>query len=391
MEHKKYLSFRGKNEYTLIRERTEKYGLGKLMFAFMDVEWQKRRDELADLKERCYVENIDQEALLNMQDDSKNYIVLGAYYKALYDELNTLHPFLGQTVDEMLEAAVDEAMNAKYARQMAVDIMLDLFRNYLENKRTTDRLAIFQEEQTSDYSLVEATNELFTRLCTLTEQMAAFKENLLLICGYALDREAENASCKPIERYYDMLTEEYEPLLRVQKAAGLPFMEQRIIWEDDLETEKEDGGLIAHGFYTANDIRTLIFAEFQYMSANNHVISKCQYCKRYFCPHSKASIYCDRLADETSGKACKEFASTDKYLRGVSANEAKVLYGKYRNNYQMRVRRNPEDFSYSDYVAWMDKSKALLKDVRDGRMSLEEFDREIALPTTKEARGNINI
>ena len=326
-----------------------------------------------------------------MQDDSKNYIVLGAYYKALYDELNTLHPFLGQTVDEMLEAAVDEAMNAKYARQMAVDIMLDLFRNYLENKRTTDRLAIFQEEQTRDYSLVEATNELFTRLCTLTEQMAAFKENLLLICGYALDREAENASCKPIERYYDMQTEEYEPLLRVQKAAGLPFMEQRIIWEDDLETEKEDGGLIAHGFYTANDIRTLIFAEFQYMSANNHVISKCQYCKRYFCPHSKASIYCDRLADETSGKACKEFASTDKYLRGVSANEAKVLYGKYRNNYQMRVRRNPEDFSYSDYVAWMDKSKALLKDVRDGRMSLEEFDREIALPTTKEARGNINI
>ena len=312
MEHKKYLSFRGKNEYTLIRERTEKYGLGKLMFAFMDVEWQKRRDELADLKERCYVENIDQEALLNMQDDSKNYIVLGAYYKALYDELNTLHPFLGQTVDEMLEAAVDEAMNAKYARQMAVDIMLDLFRNYLENKRTTDRLAIFQEEQTRDYSLVEATNELFTRLCTLTEQMAAFKENLLLICGYALDREAENASCKPIERYYDMQTEEYEPLLRVQKAAGLPFMEQRIIWEDDLETEKEDGGLIAHGFYTANDIRTLIFAEFQYMSANNHVISKCQYCKRYFRPHSKASIYCDRLADETSGKACKEFASTDK-------------------------------------------------------------------------------
>ena len=86
MEHKKYLSFRGKNEYTLIRERTEKYGLGKLMFAFMDVEWQKRRDELADLKERCYVENIDQEALLNMQDDSKNYIVLGAYYKALYDQ-----------------------------------------------------------------------------------------------------------------------------------------------------------------------------------------------------------------------------------------------------------------------------------------------------------------
>lgn len=209
------------------------------MFAFMDVEWQKRRDELADLKERCYVENIDQEALLNMQDDSKNYIVLGAYYKALYDELNTLHPFLGQTVDEMLEAAVDEAMNAKYARQMAVDIMLDLFRNYLENKRTTDRLAIFQEEQTRDYSLVEATNELFTRLCTLTEQMAAFKENLLLICGYALDREAENASCKPIERYYDMQTEEYEPLLRVQKAAGLPFMEQRIIWEDDLETEKK--------------------------------------------------------------------------------------------------------------------------------------------------------
>ena len=133
MEHKKYLSFRGKNEYTLIRERTEKYGLGKLMFAFMDVDWQKRRDELADLKERCYVENIDQEALLNMQDDSKNYIVLGAYYKALYDELNTLHPFLGQTVDEMLEAAVDEAMNAKYPSPspntaMSPDIMFNASR-----------------------------------------------------------------------------------------------------------------------------------------------------------------------------------------------------------------------------------------------------------------------
>lgn len=391
MEHRKYLSFHGKNEYTLIRERTKQYGLGKLMFAFMDVDWQERRNELERFKERCYVESIDAEALLNTQDDSKNYIVLGAYYKLLYDELKALHPFLGQTVDEMLEAAVDEAMNAKYAHQMAADIMLDLLRNGLENEQTANRLAMFERDEIKDYSLVEATNEFFMRLCALTEQMAAFKADLLLLCAYALDRELKNASDQPIERYYDMQTEQYEPLLRVQKAAKLPFMEQRIISEDDLDAEKEDSGLIAHGFYTANDIRTLIFAEFQYMCANNHVISKCQYCHRYFRPHSKASIYCDRLADEASGKACKEFASADKYLREVSANEAKVLYGKYRNNYQMRVRRSPEDFLYSDYVTWMDRSKALLKDVKDGRISLEDFDREIALPSTKEQRDNSNI
>lgn len=386
MEHRKYLSFYGKNEYTFIREHAEQYGLGKLMFAFWDVNWQDKQKELTKLRKACFVKQIDQDAILDISDNSKNYIVVAAYYKTFYDELNALHPFLGQTIDEMLEETVNNVMPPHYA--VAVDTMLDLFRHSLQDRKTIDRLTIFQEQRTKDFSLVEATNEFLVRLCALTKEMARFKEDLLEICTYALDRESEQSNQKPIERYYSMQEESYQPFIRVQQAAGLPHVEQRVIREDDLESGKDNCVLIAHSFFTAVDIRTLIFAEYQYMCANNHVISKCQYCNRYFRPHSKASIYCDRLADEASGKACKEFASADKYLRQVSANEAKVLYGRYRNSYQMRVRRNPDDFPYSEYAAWMDRATLLLKKVKAGRMSIEEFDRKIALPSTKEARNS---
>ena len=381
MEHKKFLSFQGKNEYTLIRNRVQSYGLGKLRFAFLDVDWHEKEREALALKERSFVEASDHESILDMQDASKNYNIAAEYYKRMYREMSALHPFLAQTVSEMLEDAVNEVLYPQY--QASIEIMFELFQFSMDDPKIAKRMRTYQELNTPDFSLVESTREFVKRLPALCADMAAFKEDLIRIAEIALDREADEAY--PIWRYYEMQEDGFASLLRAQKAAGLPMVEQRILPEDALDGDGE-GYLTFHAFYTARDIRTLIFAEFQYMSANDYVITKCQHCNRYFLPHSKASIYCDRLADPESGKSCKEFASVNKYLWKVSTDQAKKLYNRYRNNYQMRVRRDPEAFPYQGYADWMDSARPLLKEVQAGALSVEEFERRIALPGTKEAR-----
>jgi len=41
---------------------------------------------------------------------------------------------------------------------------------------------------------------------------------------------------------------------------------------------------------------------------------------------------------------------------------------------------------YQGYADWMDSARPLLKEVQAGALSVEEFERRIALPGTKEAR-----
>lgn len=384
MKHNKYLNFQEKTEYTLIQEKLREYSLGSLLFAFLDADWSRWEREAADLKERCHIPNIDDSAYLDTNDSGKNYMIAANYFHKLFHELGTLHPFFPQVIWEMLEDTVSKKFPDQY--ELVITIMLELFMYSIQDETVSARMQVFEEMQTKDVTLVEATNEFLSDFLYFCGEMEQYKQNLLACCAFALDRETKQ---NPIERYYAMQKEGFTPLLQMQKAAPLPLVEQRILQKGTLSDTEENSTLVAHAFYTAMDIRTLIFAEFQYMCANNYSIAKCQHCGQYFLPHSKASIYCDRLADESSGKTCKEAASAIKYLRSVSTDQAKQLYNQYRNNYQMRVRRDPETFPYSDYAAWMDSAHTLLKEVKKGTLSIEEFDKRIALPKTKEIRERL--
>ena len=376
MKHKKYLSFYSKTEYTRIGGDIAKYPVGSLLFAFLDAPWQEYRNQIEEMKQTCLVETPGPKALMNMQDSNKNYNIVSNFYSGLYTHLSHLHPFLGQIVDERLETSFNEVLLPNY--ELVADLMFDLFRNRNSEQGALERMQIFEEMETLDSSLVEATNTFLLHLSELCTDMATFQENLIAICDYALDRDTEHGEQPPIRRCYNMHKEMYQPYVDIKNAVELPQVSQEISQVTSSKT------FVAHAFYTSTDIRALLFSEFQYMAANDLAICKCRYCNRYFLPHSKASIYCERIVDGTDGKKCKEYAASDKYLQSVSRDEAKKRYSLYRNTYQMRVRRDPETFPYREYETWMEQSKALMKKVATGEVSMEEFERRIALPSTKE-------
>ena len=81
MDQTKYLSFNGKSEYIVSGGQVEEYGIGSLLFAFLDADWAKLTDEARDLKRKCYIESIDRETHFNVHDDNRSYMIAAAYYK----------------------------------------------------------------------------------------------------------------------------------------------------------------------------------------------------------------------------------------------------------------------------------------------------------------------
>lgn len=397
MDQTKYLSFNGKSEYIVSGGRVEEYGIGSLLFAFLDADWAMLADEARDLKRKCYIENVDRETYFNVHDEGCSYMIAAAYYKSLVKYLSGLHPFLGQLVDEALSGAVYSALPEKY--DLVHDIAFDLFRNYPNTPESVERMELFIGSSrdafnlpVKDWSLVEVTNALTVRFIELMENMAAFKADMLDMLAFSLDKGGEYADMKPSQRFYLMQASGFAPLVRTEKLIGQNKMlgvEQRILRDGEFKYPEEEitpeliaelkrSTLSAYTFYTSDDVRALVFAEFKHMCLNELGVCKCEYCGRYFLPFSSVSLYCDRVVENSEGKTCKEVAPTEKYFNKRNADAARKLYSRLRNTYHMRCERAPKHYPHEEYYAWMDNAKGLLKEVDAGNLSVEEFEQRVS-------------
>ncbi len=134
--------------------------------------------------------------------------------------------------------------------------------------------------------------------------------------------------------------------------------------------------LDSYTFYTSDDIRALIFLEFEYMCTNNMTIRRCENCGRYFLPFSVVSRYCDRPV-EGKDKTCKDIGAALKFNEKVSGDDIKLAFRRANNAYQMRCRRYPQSYKREDYEAWREAAKALMGEVLAGKISVEEFEKRI--------------
>ena len=134
---------------------------------------------------------------------------------------------------------------------------------------------------------------------------------------------------------------------------------------------------------TAKDLRALLFLSFEYLVSQGYALGRCLNCGRYFVPFSVNTCYCDRPAGE--GRTCKSFAAKANYARKLQEDQARSLYVRLNNTYQMRVRRAPDSYPAEEYHRWRQEAKELLGQVERGGMTCEEYQQKIALP--KRRRG----
>ena len=129
---------------------------------------------------------------------------------------------------------------------------------------------------------------------------------------------------------------------------------------------------------TAKDLRALLFLSFEYLVSQGCALGRCLNCGRYFVPFSVNTCYCDRPAGE--GRTCKSAAAKVNYTKKLRGDQARSLYAKQNNTYQMRVRRSPDRYPEAEYRRWQQQAKALLAAVERGELSWEEFQEKMALP-----------
>ena len=129
---------------------------------------------------------------------------------------------------------------------------------------------------------------------------------------------------------------------------------------------------------TARDLRALLFLSFEYLVSQGYALGRCLNCGRYFVPFSVNTCYCDRPAGE--GRTCKSAAAKVNYTKKLRQDQARSLYAKQNNTYQMRVRRSPDRYPEAEYRLWRQQAKDLLAQAERGELSWEEFQEKMALP-----------
>ena len=129
---------------------------------------------------------------------------------------------------------------------------------------------------------------------------------------------------------------------------------------------------------TAKDLRALLFLSFEYLVSQGYALGRCLNCGRYFVPFSVNTCYCDRPAGE--GRTCKSAAAKVNYTKKLRQDQARSLYAKQNNTYQMRVRRSPDRYPEAEYRLWRQQAKDLLAQAERGELSWEEFQEKMALP-----------
>lgn len=213
------------------------------------------------------------------------------------------------------------------------------------------------------------------------ERMADSADSLYAVGQWAGEMERfRSLMAAAVERVLDRDTGEsdtgrrYQQLL--EEVAELPRLADRLHESVSIQYVFHQGqGQLC---LTAKDLRALLFLSFEYLVSRGYALGRCLNCGRYFIPFSVSTCYCDRPIGD--GRTCKSFAAKANYARKLQKDEARSLYVRQNNTYQMRVRRTPESYPAEEYHRWRQMAKELLARVERGEMTCEEFQQQIALP-----------
>lgn len=115
--------------------------------------------------------------------------------------------------------------------------------------------------------------------------------------------------------------------------------------------------------FESYDITNICFIDFIQVLMNNVSIKKCDCCKIYFIPINKK--------DEKYCSTCRKFAAQQKQKNKISNTPSLREYTKaYKRNY---ARRMANKLNAEEFLNWTDKAKTKIRDVDEGKITLEEF------------------
>ncbi len=272
MERWYHIYFKDKTEYADSPDATTELPIGSLLFSFLDVDWDALTAELSEL----YGQHPSAEATIE-------------YFAALRERFVGTHVFIAHTIERL---TLEPDLDALYLR--------------------VSELARF--------------NQTLTEQIELTLDSEGTYSDLTPIQHYALLQRTSPTACIFAQSMYDLVSVQH----RISENGQRVFTTARKEITPELVSKVKGSEFSAYLFYCADDIRALVYLEYEYMCTQGYAIRRCDNCGRWFLPYSVVALYCDRKV-EGRGKSCKEIAAAEKYSRKVNSDAAKKLYTRLNN------------------------------------------------------------
>ena len=235
-----------------------------------------------------------------------------------------------------------------------------------------------------DFERLNTSGDVLYAMYQRAKDYAKLCEDLLWLIGQVLDLDGENSDLSVLQRYF-LLNKTNADARRFKQRMHeqLKVFQCMMCGEDEerMEVTRQtvsDLDIEAAICYASDDLRTLAFMEFEYMVTEDLGVRRCENCGKYFLPFSVVSRFCDRIG--TDGKTCKEHAVRRRYNEKLQADACRAAYVKNNNAYQMRVRRDPENYPQSDYLLWKAAARRALEQTSAGTMTEDACMDAIALP-----------
>jgi len=371
---KYFFMFEGKEEHFVSKKDVKIYPLGSLIFSFLDINWHLIEEKAQDVAKK-------------MKTDENPHFLICPFYQETLSLLERHHPMLRQMMSNYLEVAIDEIYGD------TLPVASDFTRRFIEHYPSKDMptqvyndMFIAEDSQFPIEPVIEVATQFVKEFIILIQTLYRFYGSLQELTYSVLDRAGAGREMPPVRRLYLAQKSSFAPYLEAKDLYKLIGFERRLYPDIQKSTEgntdtkdkkpSEPEKIEAYSFYTSNDIRAVVFMEFEYMCINDYAIQKCENCGGYFLPYSSVSLYCDRLAN-VAGKTCKEIAPTMKFKNTVRDDAAKLLFDRVNNKYRMRTKRNPAYYPKANYEIWKARAENQLSKVRAGELQLEEFERLI--------------
>ena len=138
----------------------------------------------------------------------------------------------------------------------------------------------------------------------------------------------------------------------------------------------EDGSCISstNKYITSNFFTVMFIYLFNILGKPRLFIKECGNCKKYFITPKENVSYCDRIVK--GDLTCKDIGNKEYQKR---KQEKEPVYNKYRSILSkkcMRASRNSDLKSYvKDYEDFKEKAQKYLNDIKEGKTTLEEFEK----------------
>lgn len=138
----------------------------------------------------------------------------------------------------------------------------------------------------------------------------------------------------------------------------------------------EDGSGISstNKYITSNFFTVMFIYLFNILGKPRLFIKKCGNCEKYFITPKENVSYCDRIVK--GNLTCKDIGNKEYQKR---KQEKEPVYNKYRSILSkkcMRASRNSDLNSYvKDYEDFKEKAQNFLNDIKEGKTTLEEFEK----------------